>query len=472
MGSLRLVVKGEFISLRKVQEPNTKRIKVQKKTLIKIVLFAFVFAVFVPLQFSFSGLVVTLHQLILIAAFVPCIILYCITLYKKKRDWVIADITITLYSLWVSMSIVYVHGLDNQIFTIAFHIVNTLGCYLFGRMLVRDKDMFVFLMRALVFLVILSIPFAVYENLHSIRIINSYFANYGLMIDGGNSQNIGLRLGFHRAMLTFDHAILYGVVCSIVTGVAIYIVSTSWKGRILATVAIGISVGTSISSAAILSYLIQVVLSIVRPAIQKMAERVGYLKISLMIIALCLVVYYFVGFNLEKAVTSVSISDQTAVYRLYIYKYGFIEVVNNPLFGIGFNDWVRPSAMTDSIDSFWLFNAMRYGIPAFLLIVITFVIPILLFFKRTKGDHENLISVYTLGLIGATVALGTVHFWGTAYAFIILFLSSGMFLFRLSDSGIEEKPGRRSGCASGREHKVGKSSRKKCVSRHRKYKYK
>ena len=204
MGSLRLVVKGEFISLRKVQEPNTKRIKVQKKTLIKIVLFAFVFAVFVPLQFSFSGLVVTLHQLILIAAFVPCIILYCITLYKKKRDWVIADITITLYSLWVSMSIVYVHGLDNQIFTIAFHIVNTLGCYLFGRMLVRDKDMFVFLMRALVFLVILSIPFAVYENLHSIRIINSYFANYGLMIDGGNSQNIGLRLGFHRAMLTFD----------------------------------------------------------------------------------------------------------------------------------------------------------------------------------------------------------------------------------------------------------------------------
>ena len=470
MGNLRLVVKDEFISLGKVREPYAQRIKVGKKTLIKIVLFAFVFAVFVPLQFSIFGQVVSLHQLILIAAFVPCISLFCITLYKKTQDLVITDITIALYSLWVSMSIVYVHGLDDQVITIAFHLVNTLGCYLFGRMLVRDKELFVFLMRALVFLVILSIPFAVYENLHSIRTINSFFANYGLMIDGRKSQNI--RLGYHRAMLTFDNTILYGVVCSIVTGAAIYIVSTNWEKRILATIAIGVSVCTSISSAAILSYLIQIVLSIIRPAVQKTAERVGHLKISLMIMVLCLFVYYFVGINLEKAVTSISISDQTAVYRLYIYKYGFMEVVNSPLFGIGFNDWVRPSAMTDSIDSFWLFNAMRHGVPAFLLIGITFVIPIFLFFKRMNGGHEKLVSVYTLGLIGATVALGTVHVWGTAHAFVILFLSSGIFLFTLNDSSVEEIPDRHSGWASGREHKAGKRSRKKRVSGRRKYKYK
>ena len=99
MGNLRLVVKDEFISLGKVREPYAQRIKVGKKTLIKIVLFAFAFAVFVPLQFSIFGQIVSLHQLILIVAFVPCFSLYCITLYKKTQDWVITDITIALYSL-------------------------------------------------------------------------------------------------------------------------------------------------------------------------------------------------------------------------------------------------------------------------------------------------------------------------------------------------------------------------------------
>ena len=183
-------------------------------------------------------------------------------------------------------------------------------------------------------------------------------------------------------------------------------------------------------------------------------------------------VYFLLGLDLEKAVTSVSISDRTAVYRLYIYKYGILEVLRNPIFGIGFNDWARPSAMTDSVDSFWLFNAMRYGIPALLFIGITFAVPICLFLKKINAKNEGSVCVYTLGLIGAIVSLGTVHVWGTAYVFVILFLSSGIFLLSTSASGMDEMTGISYGDSAARRKRSRKRARIKRNIRRKRNRYK
>ena len=45
------------------------------------------------------------------------------------------------------------------------------------------------------------------------------------------------------------------------------------------------------------------------------------------------------------------------------------EVARHPIFGIGLGDWERPSWMSDSMDNFWLVVAVRYGLPAFLMLV-------------------------------------------------------------------------------------------------------
>src|SRR5699024_297760 len=49
--------------------------------------------------------------------------------------------------------------------------------------------------------------------------------------------------------------------------------------------------------------------------------------------------------------------------RILIWRYGTDNVVDNPIFGIGSNDWARPSWMGDSVDNFWLLFAMQYGLP-------------------------------------------------------------------------------------------------------------
>ena len=69
-------------------------------------------------------------------------------------------------------------------------------------------------------------------------------------------------------------------------------------------------------------------------------------------------------------ITYLTFNSGTAYWRLHIWNFGSAEVWRNPLFGIGLNDWARPSWMwTASVDNFWLLTAMRYGIPAFLLLV-------------------------------------------------------------------------------------------------------
>ena len=61
---------------------------------------------------------------------------------------------------------------------------------------------------------------------------------------------------------------------------------------------------------------------------------------------------------------------QTGWYRVAIWDFGSASVLNHPLLGIGLADWERPRWMaSDSVDNFWLLTAMRYGIPAVVLLL-------------------------------------------------------------------------------------------------------
>ena len=64
-----------------------------------------------------------------------------------------------------------------------------------------------------------------------------------------------------------------------------------------------------------------------------------------------------------------SLSSRSAYNRILIWEYGSAEVARHPLFGIGFAEWLRPPWMSGSMDNFWLLEAVRYGLPATLLLV-------------------------------------------------------------------------------------------------------
>ena len=89
-------------------------------------------------------------------------------------------------------------------------------------------------------------------------------------------------------------------------------------------------------------------------------------------------------------------------YRTLIWTYGSETVLNHPLFGVGLNDWERPAWMpAASIDNFWLYLAIRAGLPAAFLMLLAFLW-IYLAVSLKKGLEGRLVEYRTGFLISMT----------------------------------------------------------------------
>ena len=86
---------------------------------------------------------------------------------------------------------------------------------------------------------------------------------------------------------------------------------------------------------------------------------------------------------------------------MLIWHYGSASALNHPLFGVGLNEWERPEWMPPSIDNFWLFLAVRYGLPAPFLLLLAFL-SIFLAVGFKKGLDDKITAYRTAFLITMT----------------------------------------------------------------------
>ena len=110
-------------------------------------------------------------------------------------------------------------------------------------------------------------------------------------------------------------------------------------------------------------------------------------------------------------------------YRRLIWDYGVASVLNHPLYGIGLNDWERGAMMSPSVDNFWLFLAMRYGLPApFLLLLTLLSIFLALAFKKGLDDKITAYrTAFLISMIGFFLVGWTVHFWDAGYVLFTIY---------------------------------------------------
>jgi hypothetical protein len=128
-------------------------------------------------------------------------------------------------------------------------------------------------------------------------------------------------------------------------------------------------------------------------------------------------------------VTYLTFSTGSAYNRLLIWEYGTAEVWRHPFFGIGFADWVRPAWMSGSMDNFWLVIAVRYGMPAFLLLAAAFVSMIgALGRLRIDRGKNHCRSGLFVSLGGLIVAGCTVDYWNAIYCWLLFMLGCGMWM--------------------------------------------
>lgn len=184
-----------------------------------------------------------------------------------------------------------------------------------------------------------------------------------------DTQGLGfdIRLGLMRAPGPFPHPILAGIFLGSFLALFAFSGLRGWPR--IAGIAAAICSIFSISSAAFLALAAGLALMVY----DRVVERIGNLSWRLFIAGFGIILFVAQFATQSGAIGLLtrfgSINEWSAYYRRLIWRFGSESVVANPLFGIGYADWDRPSWMTSSVDNFWLLLAMQFGLlPAIALL--------------------------------------------------------------------------------------------------------
>jgi hypothetical protein len=240
------------------------------------------------------------------------------------------------------------------------------------------------------------------------------------------------RLGLERAQVIFSHPIHYGLFCASLISLVVVgfrnLIPTPQRYALAFLVCVGAI--CSVSSGALVPMLIQFGLMFWAWVFRNVRSR--WLILS------GLATFCYVGIDLASNRTPIEVflsyatfSSNTAFTRLYIFEWGMINVWKNPVVGIGMKDWERPYWLTGSVDNFWLLTAMRYGIPAFFLLVSAYFFLVRAVMQRKFGSSGPVFQfrlAWIFMQVGLIVALCTVDIWATAMSYVFFLFGSGAWL--------------------------------------------
>ena len=384
-----------------------------------------VIAWILPSIFFVGPLKLTLYKAILLIMFVPLVIQW---ISRKAGPPKGVDFLIFGFSIWSFIAVMVVHGFTRWE-TAGIHLVETIGAYLFARIYIRSPGQYRSFIKVVCICVLAMLPFAFFEAATGRILINEIM---GLFTGVNPDMQHEMRFGMHRVQGPFEHPILFGVFCATMTAPALLIWSYGLAPmqKTMRMIVICLATFLSLSMGAYISVVGQIALFTWDYVLRKISGR--WMILFAIFVAIYIVLDLLANRSpIEVFIAYLSFNTGASWNRLLIWEYGSAEVVRHPIFGIGFNDWVRPHWMVPSVDNFWLLMAMTYGLPGFILLVSAFFRSII---ATGKMDFSGapMMRDYRLGYLvalgGLMLSLCTVHVWNATYVFALFFLGAGVWM--------------------------------------------
>ena len=387
----------------------------------------------------------TPSRMTLLLLFVPCLVWLAQGRAGRVR---LPDILLLLFSIWCVISLGVVNGLDTAIQTGGIQVLETLTPYLLARCCIRNADDFRALARVLTWIVVALLPFAIFETVTG-RNIYLELSSHILPSIGVTDKDP--RWGLRRVQLFFEHPILMGVCCGSVLALTHLVVGRelSFTRKWMASIATGLTATLSLSSGPLSGLLVQI-------ALMGWNRLFGWLRarwlllISLIGLAL-LAVSLFARRPLPNILLSFAFDPDSAFFRLLIWTYGTRSIGNHPWFGVGMGSWDRPAWMGPSIDMFWLYNAIIYGLPAGLLMLAFFAAATISvgLVRNLSPLHYDYRLGYLIGMASFFLTGWMVHFWNGTYVFFLFMVGAGLWLCDVT--GASQEPAVRQGRVRARQ---------------------
>jgi O-antigen ligase len=399
----------------------------------------YLLCIIIPVGFQLGPLAMTSLRLMMLIMIIP---LLAGLIRGQYGRIILPDVLFILHILWALVALA-VNNPNQVIQQIGSVGVEFIGGYLMGRAYIRTMDDFTALCRWLVFLVLCTTPFALYETMSGRPLIIEALRKAQLAAVA--IVNIEGRLGLERVQASFAHPIHYGLFCSVAFSLGFValkdISSTAW--RYGAGIVVALSGFLALSSGALLAIILQIAL-ITWAALFAGIRWRWWLLVGLFVLAYVVIDIFSNRTPIRVFMSYATFSAHNAYWRSIIFEWGLKNIWGSPMFGIGLNDWVRPHYMfSGSMDNFWLVMGVRYGIPGFLLLAAGYVWGIFHVMRRDFEMDPVLTQIrraWVFTFLGLSFTLTTVHVWTNIYSFVMFMFGAGMWLMMTAETKTDITP--------------------------------
>jgi hypothetical protein len=292
-----------------------------------------------------------------------------------------------------------------------------------GRLLIRSAAEYRRFIRYFLTTLLIVMPLAVYELFYSQMPLSNFFGAFFPTI----RKIYELRFGLSRVQVAFPHPILFGLFCSL-TIASVYYLYRDNLFRLLPRLALVMGVTmTALSSAPMISMVIQLGI-------------IFWCKVTgdrwKLLAALIVFVYVLLELFTNRGavvifIETFTLNPQSGWWRILIWQFGSVSVMNHPFMGIGLNEWERPEWLASTVDNLWLLIAMRHGLPCFGFLALAIGLHIFAISRRRDlgADAQLVRRGYIITLAGLIFTLSTVFIWGAMNVMTMFFIGAGAFLY-------------------------------------------
>lgn len=398
---------------------------------LPLVVWAYLIAVIVPLGMQVGPLALTALRLLLMVLVVPLML----RILSGKCERIYAtDILFILHIVWATLALAVNN--PNQVIEQTGSVgMEFLGGYALGRVYIRSRTDFLALCRALILIVLMMLPFAVFETLTGRPLwLEALRALPGVKTVALNYQDPRVLFGLtlERVQMGFAHPIHFGLFCSVAFSLCFVAMEGTFgtARRWLTATAIAFSGCLALSSGAILAIVLQFGLILWAMMFANVEKR-WWILLGLAVLAYITIDLLSNRTPIQVFMSYATFSAHTAYWRAIIFEWGMKNVWMNPWLGLGLNDWIRPWYMySGSMDNFWLVMAVRYGIPGFLFVTAGYLLVVYHVMRRDfRSDVmlANFRRAWVFTFMGLSFTLCTVHVWTAIYSFTFFLLGAGVW---------------------------------------------
>lgn len=376
------------------------------------------------LAISISGAVLFPYRLVLL-----CLIPFILAqLLKRPPSLSIFDFLAGTMAIWMIVSLSFNEPLRTAIEGGSALALDFGLAYLLGRVSFRCSDDFRILFIA--FLPVLAGVAAIQaiESIGQRQILRPLFAQ--LLNQPPPDLHSETRLGLFRAAGPFQHPILGGIFMATMLPMAWFLP----ESRLVKAFGVVIACGMifTVSSSAILAFLVCAFL-IGMLWIQRLTKWPIWL---LILVSAGTIFFLIATFSetgpLKFVARYFSISVHTGYWRVFIWEYAGAEALNNPLFGIGFREWVRPWWMlSSSIDAHYLLLAVRFGLivgVGYLVLILGAALRLLTNMRYQSRSATRVSLAIAFALIGFAAAATSTAFWEGIAAWMTMLCGAAISL--------------------------------------------